>query len=201
MEKYLPWTRKTVNGVKILLQLYKEKSFSDVLSLFQRSVQDSTGVGESEFQNADDLKKYLAKSNLTVTYHDEGRNNKMIGCLMIYGTPLSRSSVPLYAGGYSVMDKHYRGKGLYNRVIFDVYEHNLVRAGCPGSLARNALSAVTAIANLKAGATMIGVIPKAINIPKLGWLVDLIPYSHFPAFTEEHFIQVFSFAFSNTFCT
>ena len=88
-----------------------------MLSLFQRSTQDSAGVGQSEFQNAKDLRKYLDQATLAITYHDEGRNNKLIGYLMMYGTPLSRSMLPLCGAGYGVIDKFYRGMGLYNQIL------------------------------------------------------------------------------------
>ncbi len=190
MDKFLPWTRKVINGVNILAQSYKQESFSELLSLLKRSTKDSTGIGEGEFQNAKDLKKYLAQSNLALTYHDAGRNNTLIGCLLIYVTPLSRSTVPLYAAGYSVVDKYYRGMRLYKHLIVDVYEQYLVETGCPGSLARQAITAVTAIAHVKSGGTHAGLIPKSINVPKFGWVPDCIPYSLYDVLIEENFIQV-----------
>ncbi len=183
MEKYLPLNRKVISGVRVFVQPYKAERFSQVLQLLQDSIQDSTGVGEGEFQNAKDLEKYLAKSCVAFTYHDEDNMDRLLGFVMLYDTALARSTQPLYGSGYVVMDKDYRGKKIYSG-LRDLYKYALRKSGYPGSLSGSALTAITAISNLKTGATMSAVIPKSINIPKLGWLCELTPLSVFPEFDE-----------------
>ncbi len=194
MEKFLPWRRKVIGGVKAFLQPYQPERFDQVLQLFQNSIQDSRGVGEGEFQTAKDLERYLAKSCAAFTYHDEDNMDQLMGFVMLFDTPLARSTNPLYGCGYGVLDKEYRGNKLYTGV-WDVYVYALRKCGYPGSLSRNALTAITAITNLKSGATMSAVIPNSINIPKLGWLCELTPLSIFFTFDEEDKQKVGRFSY------
>ncbi len=191
-----------INGIRVFLRPYQPENFTQVLQLFQNSVQDSKGVGKGEFQTARDLEKYLAKCCAAFTFHDEDNMDKLIGFIMMYGTPLARSTQPLYGGGYGIVDKEYRGKKMSK--VRDVYEYILKKCGYPGSFTRAALTAITAITTLKSGATMSAVVPNSINIPKLGWLCLLTPLSIFSAFDQEDKEKVgavFMIYFFNTHCT
>ena len=191
MEKFMPWGRKTIGGIKVLMKPYKNNRFQECFQLFKKSTLDSKGMGQSEFDKPDDLQKYLAKSKMTFTYDDEGRNNKLIAFGMVYDTPLSRSTVPLLGAGYAAVDKDYRGKGIYSE-IYNLLIYGMEHSLCPGHMSRNALTALTALHNIKMGSTFTGVIPKSINIPKLGWLVDLTPYL-LNDFQDEENIQKVAF--------
>ncbi len=192
MEKYLPWKRKTISGVNIVVKPFKKERFDDVLDLMQKSTQDSKGVGEGEFQDEKSLENYLAKSGVAVTFHDEGNNDKLVAVLMLYGTPMSRSSRPLHGAGYSAVDSTYRGKGVYN-AVFEVLEYGLRTLEFAGGIPRNALTSVATLTNLKTGATMTAVLPKAINIPRLGWICDLVAFAYNHGPTEQEMQEVSSF--------
>ena len=189
MEKYLPFHRTTVNGVNILLRHYKPECFNDVLKLMQGTVQNSQGVGEGEFQDATDLNKYLTKSKMAVTFHDEDKNSKLIGIQMVYDTVMSRSSQPILAAGYTALDQDYQGKGLFytfNSVMgWGFWKHGYV-----GGALRNTLTSVTTFAGLKGGAEMTTVIPKSIKISKLGWLPDLVAMQMMPEISDDGVLQV-----------
>ena len=95
MEKLLPWGRKTIGGIQVLLKPYNNTRFQECFQLFKKSTQDSKGMGQSEFDKPEDLQHYLDKSKLSFTYDDVGRNNKLIAFGMVYETPLARSTNPL----------------------------------------------------------------------------------------------------------
>ncbi len=70
------------------------------------------------------------------------------------------------------------------QLLYYAFEHSL----CPGHMSRNALTAVTATHNMRMGATFTGVIPKSVNVPGLGWLVDLTPHLLY-GFSDQENIQ------------
>ena len=189
MEKYLPWKRKVIGGLSISLKPYVPERFNEVLELMQKSTRDSKGVGEGEFHDAKSLENYLAKSRVAVTFHDEGKNDRLIAVLLLYGTPMSRSSRPLHGAGYSAVDKTYRGMGVFN-AVFEVLEYGIRALGFAGGVPRNALTSVAAIVNVKSGSTMTAVLPKAINIPKLGMLSDLVAFEYNRVTNEKEMQEV-----------
>ncbi len=97
---------------------------------------------------------------------------------MIYPAPpaLSRSWRPFNGGGYVVLDKDYRGKGIYQATQSDFWDKLGPRYGYFTFTGRNALTAKTSIANQQVGDTFSAVVPNAIYVNKFGWLCDLINY-------------------------
>ena len=172
--KLLPWKEKRINGVNVKCDFYKPKDFQKTLALCQKSVTDSTGLGIGEFQNAQYLQKYLSNSKAAVTFYDQD-NGALILFVMLFDAPLARSSSPLSAGGYIILDKQYRGRKLRGAwgPFFDQLTVNL---GYPTTVARNALTATTVFINIKLGACFTAAIPKAINMHGLGWMTDLVVY-------------------------
>ncbi len=73
------------------------------------------------------------------------------------------------------MDKQYRGKNLVGELT--PFNDQLgINLGYSLTLARNAVTAASVLINIRIGATFSAAVPKAINIPKLGWMTDLIVY-------------------------
>ncbi len=183
----LPWKRKTIGGITLSLREYEGKYFSEALALFQKSIKDSKGMGEGEFNDSKSFEKYIEQSELVYTVHNADKYDKIIGCGMIYGSPLARSNVPLYGSAYFVMDADYREKGIFSELTTSMKDLGMEMT-YPAACGRNALTAVTALMNVKRGVPMTGTIPKSVNVAKVGWLPDMIPVAHFPV-NEERFLQ------------
>ena len=77
--------------------------------------------------------------------------------------------------GYSVTHKEYRGQGILFGMIH-LADEVVVELGYPAILSRMAITARTPIPALKVGNLFLGLIPKAIKIPKLGWVSDIISW-------------------------
>ena len=56
------------------------------------------GVGEGEFNSEENLKHYLAMAYAKVTLHDCEADTKLMGCIILFPAPLSRSFAPKYTG-------------------------------------------------------------------------------------------------------
>ena len=75
--------------------------------------------------------------------------------------------------GYSVTHKKYRGQGILFGLM-PVADEVVMGLGYPAVLSRMAITARTPVPALKIGNLFLGLIPKALKIPKLGWVSDII---------------------------
>ena len=55
-------------------------------------------MGEGEFNSEENLKHYLAMAYAKVTLHDCEADTKLMGCIILFPAPLSRSFAPKYTG-------------------------------------------------------------------------------------------------------
>ena len=74
-----------------------------------------------------------------------------------------------------MIEKHYRGSGILFG-LFELTDALTMEQGYPVILSRMAITARTPAPAMKAGNQFLGLIPKSLQVPKIGWISDIISW-------------------------
>merc|ERR1711976_284891 len=107
---YFPLTYK-VSGKEVLLDYVKDSECTELFELYRASAMRGQGYGEDEFRSVEEFKKNFVSKGHAIIGRDP-TSDKIVLSFSITPSPYCRSSTPLVADGYILVDPSLRGKGV-----------------------------------------------------------------------------------------